>query len=230
MSQKSPSEIIDLTGDESCGPAKAPPSRTAAVTPPPRRLLSESSHHTAATGSSKQSGSSAKLTSGGREGEEEGDDDIELQFEPPPRRIYHIRTELNDNRHDETAVDATVNIPNSMYQTLGQTRYLRQYTKEHFQFKYFSERDGFPQAIGYRPSLGRVYYPAFTFGSLDYQVGMFVELSDNGVQAISSNCKQLMVHKILSVFQATKSWQGVWSVEGRKDELQKRGAYIHPHL
>ena len=70
--------------------------------------------------------------------------------------------------------------------------------------------------LGYRRYLGRVYHDSFFFQGASFNVGDFVWVTQGGERYLS---------RIISAFQATRSFIGYWDSRRRKRELQKRGLY-----
>jgi hypothetical protein len=148
--------------------------------------------------------------------------------EPPTAQIDKVRRRMPPGRHrkerkslesrspeiqtDELALLGYVDYPGLpehlfYWDTLGETR------ARGVDFSWPTDEGSF---LGYREKLGRVYYRSFTLRGHKYIVGDFVWKTES---------EERGVYRILSAFQATKSYMGYWSKkrEHQKEELQKRG-------
>jgi hypothetical protein len=148
--------------------------------------------------------------------------------EPPTAQIDKVRRRMPPGRHrkerkslesrspeiqrDELALLDDVDysgLPKHLFywDTLGETR------TRGVDFSWPTDVGSF---LGYREKVGRVYYRSFTLRGHKYTVGDFVWKTES---------EERGVYRILSAFQATKSYMGYWSKkrEHQKEELQKRG-------
>ena len=101
--------------------------------------------------------------------------------------------------------------PLNYWETLGQVR------NKEVDFAWPREKNSF---LGYRKELGRVYYDSFRFRGVKYLVGDFVWVTES----VGSKTQKRLC-RIVSSFQALKSFMGYWSRKrsGIKEEIQKRG-------
>lgn len=126
---------------------------------------------------------------------------------PPPKRKYGNRKDLlsRDSLVDLDGIESQADF----WDTLGPPRY----KQVSFSWNYSDEPAVF---LGYRKSIGRVYFDSFTLRCHPFRVGDFVWKTENGEKGL---------FRIVSAFQATRSFMGFWNKrdEKLKDELQKRG-------
>lgn len=129
----------------------------------------------------------------------------------PPRRRYLKRKSLfpgTDGTQRKLQQDELIGYAStqsySFWQTLGKTRCIG------YDFKW----KGKP--LGYRSSMGRVYYESFVLNGTEIGVGNIVRFSESEA-----------ILKVVSAFQATKSFVGFWPDRKTRAEVQNRGiAYV----
>ena len=78
--------------------------------------------------------------------------------------------------------------------------------------------------VGFRSKLGRAYYDSFRLNGTTWNVGEFVYIKEEG-EVSGGSIEDLC--RIVSAFQATRSFIGQWNSPGEDVELQNRGTYTH---
>jgi hypothetical protein len=128
---------------------------------------------------------------------------------PPPTRRYRDRKDLlSRDSLVECAGDLDgIERQADFWDTLGRVRNKR------VSFSWTSS-DKQAVSLGYRKSLGRVYYDSFTLRCHTFRVGDFVWKMDDGEKGL---------FRIVSAFQATRSFMGFWDKKWEQELVQKRG-------
>lgn len=142
-----------------------------------------------------------------------GGSDVLRRSIPPRRRRLRrkkLQTRSPDIQPDELVGETEhqgLSSPLYFWNTLGEVR------SRGVSFSWPTDSEA---GLGYSNSLGRVYYKSFLLRGMQFFAGDFVWRVENGERSL---------HRILSAYQATKSFMGYWSMKAmrQKEELQKRG-------